>query len=298
MRPGPRPWAGRLAGVAVGLATGVPIGVAQAQAPLPTVALQALQTDLNGPAALRLQAPEGVLLLQPADLREQARQFGRIVFLIEKQGASRSRVMAPAEIAAWLRERGQALDTLTLGNNFATEELARFFNTALLQGEALSPPEQALLDDLLRWGVLLPGDGGRGWTTAAGWHTVLTVPRVSAPADCARCAVDAGLRQALLAHEFGHAEFGASLWVQHHARWFWFNQLSPIARSQWLRFLTQRGYDTGQLQIVLGELHAYLHHTDDEHLFKAADLDIGAGALAALRERYRAGLVRAQGGGN
>jgi hypothetical protein len=206
--------------------------------------------------------------------------------------------MAPAEIAAWLRERGQALDTLTLGNNFATEELARFFNTALLQGEALSPPEQALLDDLLRWGVLLPGEGGRGWTTAAGWHTVLTVPRVSAPADCARCAIDAGLRQALLAHEFGHAEFGASLWVQHHARWFWFNQLSPIARSQWLRFLAQRGYDTGQLQIVLGELHAYLHHTDDEHLFKAADLDIGAPALAAQRERYRAGLARAQGAGN
>lgn len=297
MRPCARPWLG-WAG-AMWLAWCPLPAAAQVPSQPPTWSAQALaQAEADSPAVLRLSAPQGVLLIQTADLREQAQQFGRIVFFIEKSGASRSRIMGAAEIAGWLRERGQSLDTLTLGNNFATEELARFFNTARLQVEALTAQEQGVLDELLRWGVLQPDERGPGWTTGVGWHTVLTVPRVSAPADCARCAVDAGLRKALLAHELGHADFGASLWVQHHARWFWFNGLSPIARSQWLRFLGQRGYDTGQLQIVLGELHAYLHHTDDENLFKAADLGIGAPALQGQRERYRAGLAQAPRGGN
>ena len=65
--------------------------------------------------------------------------------------------------------------------------------------------------------------------------------------------------------------------------------LSPVARSQWQRFLTQRGYDTSQLQIVLGEMHAFLEHTHDARLFRGADLDMSDAALQALRARYREG---------
>ena len=108
-------------------------------------------------------------------------------------------------------------------------------------------------------------------------------------AGCSPCELTPDVRRAILEHELGHGEFAARADLQHHARWFWFNVLSPVARSQWQRFLTQRGYDTSQLHIVLGEMHAYLAHTHATTLFRAEELDLAPAALEALRARYREG---------
>ncbi len=270
------------------LLTAVQGTAAQDVAPLPQHAVaEVLDPTGSGPRALRLAALDGVVLLQFADLREQARAMARIVLFIEKVGAPRHRVMNVPEVLQWLRARGTRLELITLGNNLGAEELARFFNTARLQGEALTDQERDLLRDLLGWGLLR--EQTQGWAPGAGAHTLLTVPQVSQMGGCDACQVTPQVRRAILEHELGHGEFAASAAVQHHARWFWFNVLSPVARSQWQRFLTQRGYDTSQLQIVLGEMHAYLDHTHDPRLFSAADLDLAPAALDALRARYRGG---------
>lgn len=264
-----------------------------------------LAAQVGVPRLVRLSAPDGVVVLHFADLREQARAMARIVLLIEKADAPRHRVMGVPEVLQWLRARGMRLELITWGNNLSAEELARFFNTARLQGEALTEQERALLSDVLAAGLLREVDGG--WAPARAdsvsspdpgqgavqipAHTLLTVPRVSQLSACAACGVTPAQHRAILEHELGHGEFAASAWLQHHARWFWFHGLSPVARSQWQRFLTQRGYDSGQLQIVLGEMHAYLAHTHDPALFRAEELELAPAALEALRLRYRDSLL-------
>lgn len=283
-------WLGGLlllgAGGAAAQATATPA------APLPqhTVA-EVLDPASAGPRALLLTTPPGVVLLQFADLREQARAMGRIVLFIEKVGAPRHRVLNVPEVLQWLRARGTRLELVTLGNNLGAEELARFFNTARLQGEPLTEQERELLRELTDWGLLR--EQGAGWVPGTAAHTLLTAPLVSQVSACAPCEITPQGRRAILEHELGHGEFAASTALQHHARWFWFNVLSPVARSQWQRFLTQRGYDTNQLHIVLGEMHAYLDHTHDTRLFRAEDLDLTPAALDALRARYREGRAAA-----
>ena len=69
------------------------VGGAQAQAPQPEALPHLAAAELlaqgpdNSPRAVRLSAPAGVLFLQFADLREQARTLGRVVLFIEKLGA-------------------------------------------------------------------------------------------------------------------------------------------------------------------------------------------------------------------
>ena len=279
-------WLGGLLFVALANAVAQP--ATQAATPLPQRAVaDLLDPASTGPRALQLAAPPGVVLLQFADLREQARAMGRIVLFIEKVGAPRHRVLNVPEVLQWLRARSTRLELITLGNNLGAEELARFFNTARLQGEALTEQERELLRELTDWGLLR--EQGADWVPGTGAHTLLTAPLVSQVSGCEACEISPQSRRAILEHELGHGEFAASVPVQHHARWFWFNVLSPVARSQWQRFLTQRGYDTSQLQIVLGEMHAYLDHTHDTRLFKAEDLDLAPAALDALRARYREG---------
>lgn len=280
--------------------------LAQSAQPLPQLSVaQLLDTaqvlPTGTPRLSRLSVPEGVVVLQFADLREQARAMARLVLFVEKVGAPRHRVMVVPEVLQWLRARGIRLEQITWGNNLSAEELARFFNTARLQGEALTEQERELLVDVLAAGLLREVDGG--WAPASlgaaaahtpthtPAHTLLTVPRVSQVSACAACEVTPAQHRAILEHELGHGEFAASAWVQHHARWFWFNVLSPVARSQWQRFLTQRGYDTSQLHIVLGEMHAYLAHTHATTLFRAEELDLAPAALEALRARYRDGRL-------
>lgn len=270
-------------------------GGAAAQAtasPLPQHTMaEVLDPASAGPRALLLTTPPGVVLLQFADLREQARAMGRIVLFIEKVGAPRHRVLNVPEVLQWLRARGTRLELVTLGNNLGAEELARFFNTARLQGEPLTEQERELLRELTDWGLLR--EQRAGWVPGTAAHTLLTAPLVSQVSACAPCEITPQGRRAILEHELGHGEFAASTALQHHARWFWFNVLSPVARSQWQRFLTQRGYDTNQLHIVLGEMHAYLDHTHDTRLFRAEDLDLTPAALDALRARYREGRAAA-----
>jgi hypothetical protein len=269
------------------------VGAAQAQAPQPEALPQLAAAELlalapdAGPRAVRLSAPAGVLLLQFANLREQARTLGRVVLFVEKLGAPRHRVLSVPEVLGWLRERGTRLELITLGNNLGAEELARFYNTARLQGEGLTEQEHGLLRDLLAWGLLR--ETAQGWVPGDAAHTLLSAPLASQVAGCAPCEITPDVRRAILEHELGHGEFAARADLQHHARWFWFNELSPVARSQWQRFLTQRGYDAAQLQIVLGEMHAFLEHTHDARLFRGADLDMSDAALQALRARYREG---------
>ena len=82
-------------------------------------------------------------------LQEQGRMFNRVVALIERIGAPRSRVLSNDELAQFIRSVGKSELTFAYGNDFLVSELVVFFNLADMGNVRLNAEEIALRRMLL-----------------------------------------------------------------------------------------------------------------------------------------------------
>ena len=271
------------------LAPGASVASAQESGALPVLSLR--EVEQAGPACppafLLAELPRVLVLAQP-DLAQQGEQFGRLVAFLEKAGVPKTRLPALDEFRLWLRHAGLSSAALALGNNLDAGRLARFYNLARLQGEPLTRGEADLLVALLRWQVLARTVSGHA--PGPGPALVLTFPLAAERVACEFC-VSAAQSQAILGHEFQHALYHAEPGLQHYTEWYWFNR-SPLAlRSQVLRFLERRGYDTTQLPLVLDEFHAFLSPGGTPVWLKPGDWGLDAAGLNRLRADFAAGLA-------
>lgn len=237
--------------------------------------------------AYRLRGNDRTVVLDFPSVREQGQAFGRIVLFIERHGAPRNRVLSMAEADDWLARNGQRLYTLTYGNNFRTEELARFFNAVRRQGDRLTPDEKFLHDWLLRMQLLRPD--GRDVTAGAA-AIVITVPQPSTVDGCAPCTVLAEHRAAILSHELAHARFTTDDAYQARVLRFWAREMGDSARERFTDFLRKRGYDADNDELLANEMQAFLMHTPHAALFSAKEVGLTEEELADLRKRFGAGL--------
>lgn len=247
-----------------------------------------LQEKVDAPTGVLLAGEPHVLVVDLPDLQWQGAVFGRIVAFLERAGAPRTRILSAAEFRHWLDSSSQRSELLTLGNNLEALNLARFYNTASLQGEPLTQHERWLLDELLRFGVLQKGR--RGFVPSEPPSIVLTLPGVSTVEGCAACAITPHSRQLIFEHEYGHAVYFGDVFLQQYTEWFWFNRISLALRSRVQRFLAARGYDSNQLPLVLNEFYAYLIHTEDALLFKPSDWGLSEAELKSIRTDFNARL--------
>lgn len=223
---------------------------------LPVLSLHEWVSGSERPRAFLLADLPRVLVLAQPDLGSQGETFGRMVAFLEKSGLPRNRVPAQSELSQWLRQTGQRVETLTYGNNLEASRLARFYNLARWQGEALAAAESSLLQQLLRWRVLSLTP--LGYVPGIGASMVITFPLASEPAACVPCRVDEADSLAVLDHEYQHARYFLDPALQHYTEWYWFNRVSLLQRQAILRLLERRGYDTTQQSLVLDEFHAFL----------------------------------------
>lgn len=237
--------------------------------------------------AYRLRGNNRTVVLDFPSLREQGLAFGRIVLFIERDGAPRNRVLSMAEADAWLSRNGHRLYTLTYGNNFRTEELARFFNAVRRQGDRLTPDEKFLHDWLLR--VQLLRADGRDLASAAD-AVVITVPQPSRVDGCVPCTVLTEHRAAILSHELAHARFATSEAYQSRVLRFWAREMSDATRVRFTEFLRRRGYDAGNDELLANEMQAFLMHTPHAAMFSAKEVGLTEDELADLRKRFNEGL--------
>jgi hypothetical protein len=191
-------------------------------------------------------------------------------------------------MAQWLAQTSQRLETLTVGNNIRTSELARFFNTAKAQGEPLTDAEQWLCGWLLRMRLLQ--EDHIGISAAQPEAILISVPQVSSDAGCAACSVSPAQREVVLEHELSHAVFATHLPYREYVLRFWTQGLSPAARGKFTQFLRSRGYDAENPELMANEMQAFLMHTPDAAMFSAAAAGMTDGELRELRRRFRAGL--------
>lgn len=228
-----------------------------------------------------------VVVIDFPSLQEQAKMFGRIVLFVERHGAPKTHVLTQDEVQQWLEQHSQRIETLTVGNNFRASQLARFFNTAHLQQEALSGDEQQLRDWLLQAGLLRQADE----VLAAGEPeaVIVTVPQASSVPDCAACTVKEAHRKVILEHELSHAHFSTDARYRDYVMAFWSNLTAQDAGAKFTQFLRKRGYNAGDPELLANEMQAFLMHTPDTKMFAAAAVGMTGAELDEIRRQFRDG---------
>ena len=229
-----------------------------------------------------------IIVLDVPDVLEQARLFARIVLLVEREGAPRHRVLDKSDALALLARLQTHFATMTVGNNLRGRELARFFNTARLQGETLTRDEFRLFRSLIDWQVLR--ETVDGIEVVRPEKIVISIPQVSRVAGCPGCSVGPLQRAAVFEHEYAHALFATDDTYHDYTIWFWHNGLSDEMRARFVAFLGSRGYDTGNDELMANEMQAFMLHTPEQQFFAAPMLGLPIDGLDAVRDSFRAGL--------
>lgn len=198
----------------------------------------------------------GLYVMHAPDLADQGAMFSRVVALLERRDMPRDRVVTMAEIAAHARRFGADPAGLTAGNNFATTEMAYFFDVARRQHMLLTNGEHALQTILVRWHLIHDDNGS--WKAWNERDFLITIPGIG-PAPGGEM-IDAPIRAAILSHELGHWQYFSDDAYAHACRSFWWQGLSYEERAELTRQLGNMGYDPSD-RIVIDETQAYLLHT-------------------------------------
>ena len=235
-----------------------------------------------------LRDNERALVFDFPNIREQGRMFARLILFVERAGASKTRVMTVPEVQKWLAQNSEQVETLTVGNNMRTGELARFFNSARFQGEPVTVDEQRLYDWLVNSQLLREEEAGVAVVDPE--RILVTVPQPSSVPGCNGCSVTAAQRAIILQHELSHARFATDTVYQNYSLWFWSNAMSLVTRDKFTRFLRSRGYDATIRELCANEMQAFLMHTPDPAMFSAADVGMTDVELADLRRRFQEGI--------
>ena len=236
-----------------------------------------------------LRDSERTLVFDFPNTREQSKMFARLILFIERAGASKTRVMSVPEVQKWLQTNSVQFDTLTVGNNMRTAELARFFNSARFQGEPITVDEQRLYDWLVQSQLLREEEAGVSVIEPE--RVLVSVPQVSSVPGCNGCTVSTAARAVILQHELSHARFATDTVYQNYVLWFWSNALSLVQRDKFTRFLRSRGYDTAIRELCANEMQAFLMHTPDPSMFAAADIGVSDAELTEMRRRFQEGIA-------
>lgn len=267
-----------------------PAGLMQAA---PPGALQQLAREDILPAVITSATPyillenNRVVVIDFPSLQEQARMFGRIVLFVERHGAPKTHVLTQDEVRQWLEQHSQRIETLTVGNNFRASQLARFFNTAHLQKEALTGDEQQLRDWLLQAGLLR--QAAEVLAAAEPEAVIVTLPQASSVPGCAACTVKDTHRKVILEHELSHAHFATDMHYRDYVMSFWTNLTAQDAGAKFIQFLRKRGYNTDDQELLANEMQAFLMHTPDTKMFAAAAVGMTDAELDEIRRQFREG---------
>lgn len=249
---------------------------------------------LQGPATPdwrvhRLRGNAAVLVIEFPGLLAQGEAMNRIAALLEKNGASRDRVLHDAELQALVRASGDNTSTFYLGHDYEAEGLARFFHLAQSQGVRLAPAELRLRQLLLDARLLAQAEQGTEPAyRAAGPGALVSFSAAQAddPATKPDESMDERRRASVLRHELSHGEFFTNAAYRAHCWSFW-RRLSDAERASWRRYLRQLGYDSANETLMVNEAQALLMHTPDTRDFDAAALGVSMTELEAMRMRFQ-----------
>ena len=139
--------------------------------------------------------------------------FNRVVALIERIGAPRSRVLNNEELAQFIRSVGKSEATFAYGNDFLVSELVVFFNLADMGNIRLNAEEIALRRMLQDVRLIVERNGF--YQAVKPQAVILSIPQEMAGQ------VSEMARKTILMHEISHAEYYTNPLYANYCRHFW-----------------------------------------------------------------------------
>jgi hypothetical protein len=224
-----------------------------------------------------------ILVIDFPNLPEQGRMFNRVVALIERMGAPRSRVMNNQELAQFIRSVGKSEATFAYGNDFLVSELVVFFNLADMGGIQLNAEEIALRRQLLDYRLMVERTGF--YQAVKPQAVILSIPQETA-ANTSGPQVTALARKTILMHEISHAEYYTNPLYANYCRQFWKNVMSEEQRSAFRKFLSTSSYNPDNEEMMVNETQAYLLYTPDQRAFNARLVGLKEKEIESLRSRF------------
>jgi hypothetical protein len=224
-----------------------------------------------------------ILIIDFPDLVEQGKMFNRVVALIERIGAPRSRVMNNEELAQFIRSVGKSESTFAYGNDFLVSELVVFFNLADMGGIQLNAQEIALRKKLIDYRLMVERTGF--YQAVKPQAVILSIPqettgKLSGPQ------VSSLARKTILMHEISHAEYYTNPLYANYCRHFWRNVMTENQRSAFRKFLSSSSYNPDNEEMMVNETQAYLLYTPDPRAFNARLVGLKDKEIESLRTRF------------
>lgn len=239
-------------------------------------------------SAIQLRENPSIFVLTLPTLAEQGAMFNRVVALIERAGVSRDEVLSDAALDEYIRSVGRTPVTFTFGNDFRVSELVKFFNLADRDGVTLTSQEAGLRDFITRNGLAKTRYGFLQVNFPD--RIILSVPAIHSQelGNGGAIRINQAARDTILFHEIGHGEYYTNPWYADYCRRFW-GSMPERERSAFRKFLGGRSYDTGNEELMVNEMQAYLMHTPPGPAITPEALGLSAAAIDALRQRFLAG---------
>lgn len=248
-----------------------------------------LSVALAGTQVHRLRHNPRLWILEFPDLRIQGAALNRVAALIERQAASKERILTETEMTELITQSNQGdAEHFFLGHDYRLDDLARFFSLAQRDGVMLNPAEQGLLT-LLRGLALMEPSASGAWQIEGPELAVVTLAAASATPSPHH--VSPFERLATLRHELSHGEYFTNPHYRAYCQRFW-TARSESERTAIVRGLTQLGYDPASPDLMANELQAFLWEPQAGGWIDLWLRKVG-GSLIALRETFLAGLDQA-----
>lgn len=247
----------------------------------------------KGAAAVSVFEYEGrqaISIIDFPTLAEQGRMFNRVVALIERIGAPRSRVMSNDELAAFIRSVGKTQATLAYGNDFLVAELVVFNNLAELGNIQLNAEELALRQLLLDRRLMVRRNGF--YQAVMPTAVILSLPQESNGSPGSPAVTELA-RRTILSHEIAHGEYYTNPQYANYCRQFWRQVMREEQRAAFRKFLSGSSYDPNNQEMMINETQAYLMYTPDSRAFNPKLVGLPEKEVALLRQKFRDGFPTA-----
>lgn len=231
-----------------------------------------------------------ILIFDFPTLPEQGRMFNRVVALIERIGAPRTRVLNNSELAQFIRSVGKNESTFAYGNDFLVSELVVFFNLADMGNVQLNAEEIALRRKLLESRLIVERTGF--YQAVKPQAVILSIPQETTGSGGGG-QVSPLARKTILMHEISHAEYYTNPRYANYCRHFWRNRMSEEQRSAFRKFLASSSYNPDNEEMMVNETQAYLLYTPDPRAFNARVVGLRDKEIESLRAEFFAGFPEA-----
>lgn len=220
-------------------------------------------------------------------LRHRGETLNRIAAFLDAKDAPKDKLLTDKELGRLIWSSGENHETFFLAHCFKASDLIKFFNTADASSFQLNKEELKLRDMLIR---NLFMQKNRIYKQVPPEKILIAIPEEQKEnlKTLQEEAVTSESRRMLFRHEMGHAKYFLNPKYRKYCKQFFQKKITPEIRIALIHFFKNYSYDSGNEDLLINEIQAYVIHTPLEYTFSHFDFSLDA--LRAVKKEFLASM--------